>query len=255
MGRCLKFLALLGLGLAGPWPATAETFSNDQLLRNFDIVAFGNEYTGRRYESVRKWAGPIRFGIQGGKYPTYLERYVVQVIGDLKRLTGHPMELYYSFRKQKTKQLPRDFDPKKVNVILFYLPDEQIPKAVAKYWDGSEAKVREMVRVSTCFAKFMTKGSTIKAAVVVFPARHPQEYIRACVVEELTQILGLPNDSNGVRPSIFNDGSKYMELTHHDRWMLRLLYDKSITPGMPRREAINIGRLFLERHRKPGAGQ
>jgi hypothetical protein len=28
-----------------------------------------------------------------------------------------------------------------VNFILFYLPVEQIPKAVAKYFDGDEAQV------------------------------------------------------------------------------------------------------------------
>ncbi len=255
MIRSMTYAALIAGAFAATRPATAETFGNDQLLRNFDIVAFGNEYSGRRYETVRKWAGPIRFGIQGGDYPAYLERYVVQMIGDLQRLTGHPMELYYSFRKQKAKELPKDFSPSKVNVILFYLPDRDIPKAVARYWDNSEEEVREMVRVSTCFAKFMTKGSTIKAAVVVFPSRHPQNYIRACVVEELTQILGLPNDSNEVRPSIFNDGSRYMELTTHDRWMVRMLYDPRITVGMPRQQAINIGRLFLEQHRKPKAAQ
>ncbi len=250
-----KIALLMLAALAVIRPASAENFDNEQLLRNFDIVAFGNEYTGRRYDAVRKWGGPIRFGIQGADYPDYLERYVVQMIGDLQRLTGHPMELYYSFRKQKAKQLPKDFSPSKVNVILFYLPDRDIPKAVAKYWDNSEEQVREMVRVSTCFAKFMTKGSTIKAAVVVFPSRHPQNYIRACVVEELTQILGLPNDSNAVTPSIFNDGSRYMELTTHDRWMVRMLYDPRITVGMPREQAINIGRLFLEQYRKPKAAR
>jgi hypothetical protein len=29
--------------------------------------------------------------------------------------------------------------------------------------------------------------------------------MRACVVEELTRVLGLPNDSDAVKPSIFND--------------------------------------------------
>ena len=44
-----------------------------------------------------------------------------------------------------------------MNFILFYLPVEQIPKAVAKYFDGDEAQVNYMIKVSTCFAKFGTK--------------------------------------------------------------------------------------------------
>ena len=69
--------------------------------------------------------------------------------------------------------------------------------------------------------------------------------MRACVVEELTQVLGLPNDSNAVQPSIFNDQSRFFELTEHDRLLVRILYDNRITPGMPRREALRLGREIL----------
>ena len=81
--------------------------------------------------------------------------------------------------------------------------------------------------------------------MVLFPATHSKEYLRTCVVEELTQILGLPNDSDSVKPSIFNDQSRYSELTDHDRRMLKMLYDPRITPGMPRKEALRQGRLIL----------
>ena len=80
----------------------------------------------------------------------------------------------------------------------------------------------------------------------MFPSHHPKDYMRACVVEELTQVLGLPNDSDAVKPSIFNDQSRYFELTDHDRRMLKVLYDPRITPGMPRNEALRQGRLILD---------
>lgn len=236
--------------LAAGGRATAEPLSNDKIIRNFDIVAFGNEYTGRRYEHVRKWAAPIRVGIQG-KYPPYFEAYVRQHIRDMWELTGHPMELYYSFAMQKTKRLAKDFDPKKVNFILFYLPVEKIPKAIAKYFDNDEAQVRKMIEVSTCFAKFGTKQNEIKWAIAVFPDHRPQDHMRACVVEELTQVLGLPNDSAQVAPSIFNDKSQYFELTEHDRWMLKMLYDPRITVGMDREKAVAAGRQIL-RELRPG---
>ena len=64
-----------------------------------------------------------------------------------------------------------------------------------------------MIKVSTCFAKFGTKNNEIKWAIAVFPDHRPKDHMRACVVEELTQVLGLPNDSAQVAPSIFNDKS------------------------------------------------
>jgi hypothetical protein len=54
----------------------------------------------------------------------------------------------------------------------------------------------------------------------------------ACVVEELTQVLGLPNDSDKVFPSVFNDHSTDVFLTGLDVLLLRMLYDPRIVHGM-----------------------
>ncbi len=240
--------ALFVLFLAQPLAAD-EPFNNTDLLRNFDVIAFGNEYTGKRYDVVRKWAKPVRLGIQGKDYPPALEGFIEDVAHDLSETTGHTVELYYSFAKQKAKKLPADFDRNNVNVILYYLNDAEIPAVLAKYWNSDQDKVRWMVQNSTCFANYFTKKGEIVAAVVIFPSRHPLSYLRACSVEELTQILGLPNDSDAVKPSIFNDSSRYFELTEHDRWLLRALYQKDITPGMSRNETLTRVLAFLKRAR------
>jgi hypothetical protein len=228
----------------------AEPLTNAKIMRNFNIIAFGNEYTQRRYDHVRKWAGPIRMGIQG-KYPAHFEAFISQHLRMLWDLTKFPLELRYSLNMQKLDLLARDFDPAKINVILFYLPVNEIPKAVAKYFDNDEAQVRHMIKVSTCFAKYGTKNNEIKWAIVVFPNHHKKEHMRACVVEELTQILGLVNDSSKVNPSIFNDTSQHLALTEHDKWMLRMFYDPRIIAGMTRQDAMKAGWEILNEIR-PG---
>ena len=238
-------VAVAALLDAAAGPAAAEALTNKTILRNFNIVAFGNEYTHRRYQHVRKWKTPLRIGIQGKAHPAWFEDQVTDQIADLAKLTGHPIELYYSFAKQKAKKLGPEFDPKKVNVILFYLPSDKIPAAVAKYFDNDPAEVEKMIRFSTCFARYGTKANEIKWAVVVFPAHHPKATLRACVVEELTQILGLASNSAQVSPSIFNDKSLEFELTEHDRWMVRMFYDKRITAGMERKQALKTGWKIL----------
>jgi len=229
--------AILTLTSASP---RAASISAKQLIHNYDLIAFGNEYTGKRYDFVRKWAEPIRVGLQG-KFPDYFEEYVADHIANLRKLTGHPIELYYSITLQKQKRLPKNFDPKKVNFILFYLPVEEIPAAVAKYFDNDQAAVKQMIKVSTCFAKFGTRKNEIRWGIAVFPSHHPKEYMRACVVEELTQVLGLPNDSTEVTNSIFNDKSRFFELTGQDKLMLKMLYDPRVTFGTPREKALEIG--------------
>ena len=244
-----RLLFVLSLLLA-PCPSFAdEDFTNADLLRNFDVIAFGNEYTGRKYDIVRKWAKPMLMGIQGKNYPPHLEAFIDDVAKDLSQTTGHRIELYYSFAKQKAKKLAPDFDRNNVNVILYYMDDKDIPAALAKYWKGDEEKVRWMVQNSTCFANYFTKKGEIVAAVIVFPSRHPVSYHRACAVEEITQILGLPNDSNAVKPSIFNDSSRYFELTEHDRWLLKALYQPEIKPGMARKDALRLALDYWKRAR------
>ena len=227
-----------------PDDAQAQSMSDRTLLEHFNIIAFGNEYKDPRHEYVRKWRTPILVGIEG-KVPAYFEVFVLQHIRALRQLTGHSIRLYYSPTMHREGRLAPDFDRTKINLILYYLPVERIPKRLARYFDNDPERVRKMIRVSTCFAKFGTKKNEIRWAIAVFPSHHPKDYMRACVVEELTQVLGLPNDSNAVKPSIFNDQSRFFEMTEHDRLMVRILYDSRITAGMPRQEALRLGRKIL----------
>ncbi len=233
------------LATAAAEGAGPEAPGNDTIIRNFNTVAFGNEYTGKRYAHVRKWRVPIRVGIEGD-VPKYFEVFVLQHIRALRQLTGHPIRLYYSPTMHKEGRLAPAFDRTKINLILYYLPVERIPDRLARYFGNDPENVRKMIAASTCFAKFGTKKNEIRWAIAVFPSHHPKDYMRACVVEELTQVMGLPNDSNAVEPSIFNDQSRFFELTEHDRLMLRMLYDPRITAGMPRLDALKQGRLILD---------
>ena len=96
--------------------APVAALSNDEIIRNFSIVAFGNEYLADDFMRLRKWAAPVRIGIQGD-YPDYFEDFVVQHIADLRRLTKHPIELYYSPALHKAGKLAKDFDQTKINFI------------------------------------------------------------------------------------------------------------------------------------------
>ena len=72
-----------------------------------------------------------------------------------------------------------------------------------------------------------------------------KEVIESCLLEEMTQILALPNDSDLIKPSIFNRRDGLTKLTPLDRSLIRVLYDPSMTVGMPRHQALNKARLLL----------
>ena len=64
--------------------------------------------------------------------------------------------------------------------------------------------------------------------------------LMACVVEELTQVMGLPNDSIKVSPSIFNDRSRDNFLTGLDYILLKILYDQRLPVGVNKQNAMPI---------------
>ncbi|HIJ83763.1 MAG: DUF2927 protein [Magnetococcales bacterium] len=238
----------------GPWVMVVITlFSTgaaspsdiDTLVHHLDIVAFGNEYTGEKFPRVRKWKNPIRIGVQGIA-PAYLDEDIRQHTGQLGRLSGHPIDLVYSENMRKSGQVASDFKTSQVNVIVFFTARDQIHQKILQYFDNKKEWVDQMMQSSTCFAKFFKKKDEIKAAIVVIPSHHSREIVRACVVEELTQIMGLPNDSDLVTESIFNDKSRFNELTPQDQILLRTLYDGRIQIGMPRDAALALARTILE---------
>ncbi|MBC8338263.1 MAG: DUF2927 domain-containing protein [Alphaproteobacteria bacterium] len=224
----------------------AERLSNAQIVRNFNIIAFGNEYTRQRFERVRKWKRPITARIDGSP-PAYFEDFVRQHLADISKLTGHPARLAYSERIRRAKRVPKGINAKSFNMFLLYYPMADMTGVVRKQlgtrMDPSLRRLK--AGQSTCEAQVFKKGDEIRTAVILFPAYGDKTTLRACVVEELTQVMGLINDSNNVRPSIFNDESRYFELTGHDRLLLRILYDPRMTIGLPRRDAMRQAHTIL----------
>lgn len=243
----LAALLLLTDGAPGnAWAEPGKQLSNAEIVRNFNIIAFGNEYTQQRFKHLRKWRKPIIARIDG-KPPAYFEDFVRQHLRDLSELTGHPARLAYSERMRREKRLAKGLQAKSFNMFLLYYPMRELTAVVRKQLGDkmNASLVRLKSGASTCEAKIFKKDNEIKTAVILFPAYGDRKTLRACVVEELTQVMGLANDSNAVQPSIFNDQSQYFELTDHDRLLLKILYDARMPIGMPRRDAMRTAHMIL----------
>jgi hypothetical protein len=83
-------------------------------------------------------------------------------------------------------------------------------------------------------------SSTYTRAYAVIRAEHPDLLRLSCFHEEIAQGLGLANDSRSARPSIFNDDEEFALLTTQDEYMLRMLYDPALQPGMTEAQARPI---------------
>lgn len=199
------------------------------LAQSFEEIALKNEYGEERWRPVRKWRAPIKLYLDSRVGDTQLQhRLVNQQIRTLIQATGHPIE--------QVKQ------PEQANLYLLFERELKVPHALQQL-TPSLSFSSEFLNSSVCFGSLtLAADSTITHALVVIPpdkARYRGK-LNSCVIEELTQVMGLINDSDRVYPSIFNDHSIDQELSGLDLQLLKLLYHPRVRPGMTREEVMPI---------------
>ncbi|MGB0798301.1 MAG: DUF2927 domain-containing protein, partial [Planktomarina sp.] len=86
---------------------------------------------------------------------------------------------------------------------------------------------------------------TYNQAIVVIRAELSMHLKRTCLHEEITQGMGLSNDSPTARPSVFNDDDEFSFVTDHDMALLKLLYHPNLRPGMSHAQARPIVNMVL----------
>ncbi|MDH5357884.1 MAG: DUF2927 domain-containing protein [Gammaproteobacteria bacterium] len=192
------------------------------MLDSFIEIALNNEYS-TEISKVRKWTQPIHYTITHRTSDQTLHQQLIELhlaqLADITGLEISPaqsieqanLNIIFSTEQKLSQELKHDF----------LLHDKQ--------------QVLELSRHSVCLAHFSVfPDSSINRAIVIIPVDRARAHAKllSCVVEELTQIMGLPNDSDKVFPSIFNDKSHDDYLSGLDYLLLRLLYHPSIKVGM-----------------------
>ena len=221
-------------------------FTDTMLAENFIRVALFDEYTRsalgpvhRATPSVlRRWEEPVRVSLHfGASVPKERQATDRAMIGSflkrLQRISGHPI-------------LMTDESP---NFFIFVV-DEDERRAMGPTFSSilpglSSAELRgvtDMPLSTYCLVYAMSPNgqAAYTRALAVIRAEHPDLMELSCIHEEVTQGLGLANDSPDARPSIFNDDEEFALLTPQDELMLKMLYDPRLRTGMTEAEARPI---------------
>jgi hypothetical protein len=238
---------LLSQGLMRTDPGTNIPFTDRMLAENFMRIALYDEYRRSnggfvREETasrLRRWEEPVRIGVRFGpsvppdRQATDLAR-VASFAARLSAITGHPIRL----------------DEANPNFLIHVVSEDERealgPKVRAflpNLSPGDVAGITNMPRSTYCLVYALAasgSSGTYTRAFAVIRAEHPDLLRLSCLHEELTQGLGLPNDSPRARPSIFNDDEEFALLTDQDELLLRMLYSPELRPGMSPDEARPI---------------
>lgn len=194
---------------------------------------------------VRKWTDPIRYklGFNAAAGTAAVNRFRPVVERHLKVLSELTLLKFEEIGAR---------DPGENLIIWFSTADKLVEDGRMLAANPAELDRLKLDTANCFFLSYAAEGKMV-AARIVANSQLPQMEIEHCLLEELAQSLGLPNDDDRVAPSLFNDSFKLMSPSMIDRVLLRLLYDPRMRPGMPRAQALVLVRQVLT-ELNPGGG-
>lgn len=218
----IRFSAwLCAICLSLPALATERWQEDAYIQDSFIKIALEREYKETQFPKLIRWTKPIRLFFESDSGDARLQKELLSVhVQHLAYITG----------------LSIDFtsDPKKANIFVVFTDYDSLEDKVRQYI-GDPEKIRAALDEAICLGNFSRNGryEITKGSIII-----PVDYARSksrfldCIVEEITQLLGLPNDSGDVFPSVFNDVSVDTYISPLDYLLLKALYSRHLTPGM-----------------------
>jgi hypothetical protein len=228
------YLALLGVNTF----ALEQSWHDKEFITDsFVQIALRREYSiNSKQDIIRKWRLPMRVYVQSIVGDSKLQKEMVEVqLNHLATITGHQI----GFVKNTDN----------ANLIIVFTLKKNLKsslKTLGLYNRRSDA----ILEKAACLGNVRTSNKgEITSAVIHIPVDSTRSngLFLNCIVEEITQVMGLLNDSDKVFPSIFNDLSIDGYLSGLDYLLLKLLYHPKIMPGMEEDEVRQtVAKLLSE---------
>jgi len=179
----------------------------DDEIAYFVEVALGSEF-GSSSAVVRKWVQNVKVQLLG--IPTPEDRQTLQdVVGELNELVDD-----VSFTVV-------DENP---NVEMHVVPSSEFAAIESNYVPGN---------LGFFWVNWSGASTIYRARILIATDIVTQKQRSHLMREELTQSLGLMNDSNRYPESIFYQGwTDVTAYTPLDRKLIEMLYDPAVKPGM-----------------------
>lgn len=206
----------------------------------FVEIAFKNEYRPG-ISTLTKWNEPIRY------------RFIYQHTAN-SPLIEELFQVHLAQLQQITQLSIQQASPADTaNLTIILTQDRLYKQAIQTY---TNSRVKNLERESNCMGSYQLDAQgAISKGVIILPVDFvfSRGILTACVIEETTQLMGLPNDSDWVTPSIANDVSQMEFLTGLDYTFLKILYNPNLTAGMTLEQSRPIIRRIIQTLQNEGS--
>ena len=204
--------------------AERRNFTDAEIADGFFKVTFGAEFhVAGGVDRIRKYDGPVRIFIDNRATPDRTPQ-VEAAIADIRRRIRH-LDIVRTERRDDA------------NMVVSLIHDRDLARMIRAVYGIDRARRIQRSLEPQCLSGFRKdESSRILRSDVIITADAGDFVFHDCVYEELLQALGPINDDTTVPWTMFNDDVQMGFFGVYDQYLLNILYDPRIRPGMTRAE-------------------
>jgi len=200
-----------------------KTFTDAEIIDGFFKVTFGAEFhVAGGVDRIRKYDGPIRIYIDNRTQPDRSPE-VAAVVADI-RTRIRDLDLAVTGKRDDAQ------------IVVSLVRDRDLARAIRSLYGIDRARRIQRSLEPQCLSGFVkNENSRIIHSDVIVVADAGDFVFFDCLYEELLQSLGPINDTT-LPWTMFNDDVQMGFFGRYDQYLLNILYDRRIRPGMTRAE-------------------
>jgi Protein of unknown function (DUF2927) len=205
--------------------AERTAFSDAEIADGLFKIAFGAELSvAGDANRVRKFDGPVRVFLDNRAHANR-HADIAAVIGDIGTYVDH-LDIELTQNR------------KAANVVVTLVHNRaELLRTMRSFYGRKRADEIERRLEPRCLSGFSEDPEhRIRRAEVLLTDDGGDFSFLDCAYEELLQALGPINDNRSVPWSMFNDDVQMGFFDVYDQYILNILYDPRVRPGMTRRE-------------------
>jgi hypothetical protein len=203
-------------------------FTDGEISEGFFKIAFRAELqVGPRAERIRKFDSPVRVYVNNFGTPDR-RADLATIVTDIRSRVAH-------------LDIGLTNDRKVANVVVTLVHKRNFKRAMRAAFGIERARQIQETLNPQCLSGFAKdEHFRIQHAEVILPVDAGEFTFYDCAYEELLQALGPINDDRSVPWTMFNDDVQMGFFDVYDQYLLNILYDPRVRPGMTKDEVKAI---------------
>jgi Protein of unknown function (DUF2927) len=199
--------------------AEKKVFTDAEITDGFLKTAFGAEYhLAGRVDRIRKYVVPVRVHADGGGKQRQAQ--LAKVVADIGARIAN-LDIAMAGKSEDA------------TIVVKLVRDRDLNRTIASYYGSERAREIKTSLDPQCLSGFRkNERYEIEHSDVILTTDSGDFVFLDCAYEELLQSLGPINDTNAVPWTMFNDKVSMGFFDVFDQYILNLLYDPRIKPGM-----------------------